>query len=139
MPDSPEAKPLESARAKQREVLQEVAAHSESESARLLALLRKTEDFTRQISNAEAQIQRQEELQAHLREALGTLTKRRRPDVGLVAGRYTLEMQGNHQRLQISDWEEVPYHAVIDFSWDPDTWYTMKMRVDLEADRAIIR
>lgn len=77
MPESSEAKPLESVRGKQREVLQEVAAHSESESARLLALLRKTEDYTRQISNAEAQIQRQEELQAHLREALGTLLKRR--------------------------------------------------------------
>ena len=33
---------------------------------------------------------------------LGTKNKRRRPDMGLIANRYTLDMMGNHQRLQIS-------------------------------------
>lgn len=69
--------PLEGARTKQREVLQEVSAQAESDSARLLALLRRTEDVTRQISLTDAQILRQEELQAHLRADLGVLTKRK--------------------------------------------------------------
>ena len=27
----------------------------------------------------------------------------------------------------------------IDFPWDEDTWYTMKLKVDQEAGRAIVR
>ncbi len=58
-------------------MLQEVQAQAESDSARLLALLRRTEDLTRQISLTDAQILRQEELQANLRTDLGTLTRRK--------------------------------------------------------------
>ncbi|MDE0503476.1 MAG: serine/threonine protein kinase, partial [Candidatus Poribacteria bacterium] len=32
---------------------------------------------------------------------MGTKPKRNLPDMGLIANRYTLEMQGNHQRLQV--------------------------------------
>ena len=35
---------------------------------------------------------------------LGTKPKRNLPDMGLIAHRYTLEMQGNHQRLQVLSW-----------------------------------
>ena len=35
---------------------------------------------------------------------LGTKPKRNMPDMGLIANRYTLEMQGNHQRLQVLSW-----------------------------------
>lgn len=27
----------------------------------------------------------------------------------------------------------------VPFEWDPDVWYTMKMRVDIEGDRAFVR
>ena len=35
---------------------------------------------------------------------MGTRNKRRLPDMGLIANRYTLDMQGRHQRLQIRSW-----------------------------------
>ena len=35
---------------------------------------------------------------------MGTRNKRRLPDMGLIANRYTLDMQGKHQRLQIRSW-----------------------------------
>jgi outer membrane protein assembly factor BamB len=70
---------------------------------------------------------------------LGTKKGRRRPDMGLIAGRYTLDLQGNHQRLQIRDWAELRFEETIDFPWDPDVWYTMKVRVDMKESAAVIR
>lgn len=77
MSDAAEPAPLEGVRAKQREVVQELAGHVESESAKLLALLRRGEDMTRQIALTEAQILRQDELHAQLKVELNTLAKRK--------------------------------------------------------------
>lgn len=71
---------------------------------------------------------------------LGSKKGRRRPDMGLIANRYTLDLQGNHQRLQIRTWAaELRMAKTIDFSWDPDVWYTMKMQVKIKDDKALIR
>ena len=71
---------------------------------------------------------------------LGSKNKRRRPDMGLIANRYTLDMIGNHQRLQIRSWaSDLRMAKTIDFAWEPEVWYTMKLRVDTEADKAVIR
>ena len=70
---------------------------------------------------------------------LGTKNKRRRPDMGLINQRYTLDMMGNHQRLQIRSWaSDLRMAKTINFSWDPDVWYTVKMCVDVEDDRALV-
>lgn len=71
---------------------------------------------------------------------MGTKVKRRMPDMGLIANRYTLDMQGRQQRLQIRSWaSDLRMAKTIDFNWDPDVWYTMKMKVDVIDDKAIIR
>ena len=71
---------------------------------------------------------------------MGTRNKRRLPDIGLIANRYTLDMQGKHQRLQIRSWaSDLRMAKTIDFSWEMDVWYTMKMRVEIMEDKAIIR
>ena len=71
---------------------------------------------------------------------LGAKNKRRRPDMGLINQRYTLDMMGNHQRLQIRAWaSDLRMAKTIDFSWDPDVWYTVKMRVDVDDDRALVK
>ena len=71
---------------------------------------------------------------------MGTKDKRRLPDMGLIANRYTLDMQGRHQRLQIRSWaSDLRMAKTIDFSWETDVWYTMKMKVDIVDDKAIIR
>ena len=70
---------------------------------------------------------------------MGTKDKRRLPDMGLIANRYTLDMQGRHQRLQIRSWaSDLRMAKTIDFAWETDVWYTMKMKVDVMEDKAII-
>jgi hypothetical protein len=58
--------------------------------------------------------------------------------MGLINGRYTLDLMGNHQRLQIRDWAELRVEHHIPFPWEVDTWYTMKLRVDVGDDRAVV-
>lgn len=71
---------------------------------------------------------------------MGTKNKRRLPDMGLIANRYTLDMQGRHQRLQIRSWaSDLRMAKTIDFPWDTDVWYTMKMMVEIIDDKAVIR
>ena len=71
---------------------------------------------------------------------MGTRNKRRLPDMGLIANRYTLDMQGRHQRLQIRSWaSDLRMAKTIDFAWETDVWYTMKMMVEIIDDKAIIR
>jgi outer membrane protein assembly factor BamB len=70
---------------------------------------------------------------------LGTKNKRRKPDMGLVAQRYTLDMQGNHQRLQIRSWaSDLRMAKTIDFDWQTDVWYTIKMKVETTEEKATI-
>ena len=71
---------------------------------------------------------------------LGTKPKRNLPDMGLIAHRYTLEMQGNHQRLQVLSWRsDLRMAKWVDFKWEPNVWYTMKMTVDIVDDTAHIK
>ena len=71
---------------------------------------------------------------------MGTRNKRRLPDMGLIANRYTLDMQGRHQRLQVRSWaSDLRMAKTIDFAWETDVWYTMKMMVEIMDDKAIIR
>ena len=71
---------------------------------------------------------------------LGTKPKRNLPDMGLIANRYTLEMQGNHQRLQVLSWRsDLRMAKWIDFKWEPNVWYTMKMTVDIVNGTAHVK
>lgn len=72
-------------------------------------------------------------------DVLGSQKGRKRPDVGLIAGGYTLDLMGNHQRLQVRDWYELRFEKTIDFPWEPDTWYTMLLRVDVAGGKATVR
>jgi outer membrane protein assembly factor BamB len=65
--------------------------------------------------------------------------RRRRPDLGLINSGYTLDLQGNSQRLQIQSWAaELRIDERAEFAWEPSVWYTLKLRVDLDGDRAVI-
>ena len=71
---------------------------------------------------------------------LGTRPKRNLPDMGLIAHRYTLEMQGNHQRLQVLSWRsDLRMAKWVKFKWEPNVWYTMKMTVDIADDTAHVK
>ena len=65
---------------------------------------------------------------------------RRRPDIGVINSGYTLDLRGNQQRVQLRSWDaELRVDQEVDFAWEPDVWYTMKLRVDVEGDRGVIR
>ena len=64
---------------------------------------------------------------------MGTRNKRRLPDMGLVANRYILDLQGIHQRLQVRSWSsDLRMAKQVNFKWETDVWYAMKMRVDVD-------
>ena len=73
-------------------------------------------------------------------DVMSTRRGRRRPDIGLINGGYTMDLQGNHQRIEVRSWAaELRMAERFRFAWEPDTWYTLKLRVDAGEDRAIIR
>ena len=66
---------------------------------------------------------------------------RRKPELGLINGGYTFLMAGIQQRLEIRSWgSELRMMQRQDFLWDTETWYTMKLRVDIESEeKATVR
>jgi outer membrane protein assembly factor BamB len=71
---------------------------------------------------------------------LGTQSGLVRPDMGLVASGYILDLMGVNQRLQLRAWDtELRLMEQADFKWDPDVWYTMKLAVAVQGDQGLIR
>ena len=67
------------------------------------------------------------------------LLRRSMGDVGVVAQRYELILFGNKQTLELSSWRAEPERAiVVPFSWQPDTWYTIKFRTENLADGGVL-
>jgi outer membrane protein assembly factor BamB len=65
--------------------------------------------------------------------------KRKRGDAGLISHGYELDLMGKRQRLQIRTWiSELRIEKTIPFKWDPEVWYSIKLKVDLFQDKAII-
>jgi outer membrane protein assembly factor BamB len=72
---------------------------------------------------------------------VGKDTTDRLPDLGLVAQRYTLDMQGD-QVLQIRSWTsrlENRFAKTIPFQWKQMTWYTMKFQAVTEGAATTLR
>ena len=56
-------------------------------------------------------------------------------DIGLTAHGYVLDLMGNSQQLQIRTWSpQLRMAQTVDFSWQPDTWYRMKLRAEVEGN-----
>jgi outer membrane protein assembly factor BamB len=73
-------------------------------------------------------------------DVMGVKQGRRRGDVGLINARYRLELYGRVKRMRVISWVPGPrFEARTEFSWDPDRWYRIKLRVDLEEGKAHIR
>ena len=71
---------------------------------------------------------------------MGGRRRRWLPDMGLIAHRYLLDLQGAYQRLEVRSWSsDLRMVQRVPFEWEPDVWYTMKMRVDVEVGRAVVR
>jgi outer membrane protein assembly factor BamB len=73
-------------------------------------------------------------------DVMGTREGRRVPDVGLIDAGYTMELMGAHQKIQVRSWAaELRMAEEVPFPWETDTWYTMKLRVDQEPDKTVVR
>jgi hypothetical protein len=74
-------------------------------------------------------------------DVLGAKVDDRMPDVGLSAQGYTFDMRGDKQELQLRLWDSQldRFSKTINFSWEPNTWYTMKLQVANEDGKAVIR
>jgi outer membrane protein assembly factor BamB len=61
--------------------------------------------------------------------------RRQRGDVGLINERYGMVLFGNGQKLELHPWQAADEMTTrIDFKWDADKWYRMKLRVDHQKD-----
>jgi hypothetical protein len=70
------------------------------------------------------------------------LEKARMPDMGLVAQRYTLDLMGAAQQLQLRSWPpQVATHfsKTIPFAWEAGRWYVMKLEARTNGAAAELR
>ncbi len=70
------------------------------------------------------------------------LEKARMPDMGLIAQRYTLDLMGAAQQLQLRSWPpQVATHfsKTIPFTWEAGRWYTMRFEARTKDGVALLR
>jgi outer membrane protein assembly factor BamB len=61
-------------------------------------------------------------------------------DVGVVANRYVLQLSGNVQQVGIISWDaQKRVDKSIAFSWKPDVWYRLKLTVEVNGDKAMVK
>ncbi len=73
-------------------------------------------------------------------DVMGVRKNGKLPDIGLIGQRYTLDLMGEHQQLQIRTWPpQLRMAQSIPFAWEPNVWYTLKMRTAVEGDKAVLR
>jgi outer membrane protein assembly factor BamB len=62
------------------------------------------------------------------------------PDMGVLANRYNLLLDGNKQQLRLYSWDALPrVDKSISWSWKPGVWYTLKLAVDVRGGSALVR
>ena len=70
----------------------------------------------------------------------GAVSNDKLPDIGLIAHGYTMDLQGENQRLQIRSWvPQLRMAKTIDFPWQPNQWYHMKFRAGVKDGKAVLQ
>ncbi|MEX0669049.1 MAG: PQQ-binding-like beta-propeller repeat protein [Pirellulales bacterium] len=70
------------------------------------------------------------------------LEKARMPDMGLIAQRYTLDLMGAAQQLQLRSWPPqvaTYFSKTVPFSWEAGRWYVMKLEARTRGPAALLR
>lgn len=71
-----------------------------------------------------------------------TLEGFKMPDAGVIAQRYTLDLMGNSQQLQIRSWTaqlQNRFAVSVPYKWDPETWYVLKFRAETAGEKAVLK
>jgi outer membrane protein assembly factor BamB len=66
----------------------------------------------------------------------------RLPDMGLIAQRYTLDLMGASQQLQLRTWPpQVATHfsVTVPYAWEAGRWYRMRFEATREGNDAVLR
>jgi outer membrane protein assembly factor BamB len=66
----------------------------------------------------------------------------RMPDMGLINQRYTLDLMGNKQQLQIRYWPpqvKKQFSKSVPFAWEAEKWYTLKFTASTSGDKVSLR
>lgn len=72
----------------------------------------------------------------------GAMKADKMPDMGLINQRYTLDLMGSHQQLQLRSWTprlELRFAKSVKYAWKPDVWYTLKLQAENKEDRVVLR
>jgi outer membrane protein assembly factor BamB len=73
-------------------------------------------------------------------EMMGTKVRDEMPNMGVLANRYSLVLDGNKQMLRLLSWDALPrVDKSTSFSWDPNVWYRFKLTVDVHGDKALVK
>jgi len=73
-------------------------------------------------------------------DVMGTKVGGDMPDVGVVANRYTLMLQGNIQKLRLVSWSALPrVDETIEFAWQPGTWYSLKLTSEMKGGKMTLK
>lgn len=70
----------------------------------------------------------------------GTKAGSELPDMGIVANRYTLMLEGNNGKLRLVSWDALPrVDQTIPFKIEPDIWYRLKLTVETDGGKGTIK
>ncbi|MGQ0633341.1 MAG: outer membrane protein assembly factor BamB family protein [Planctomycetaceae bacterium] len=72
----------------------------------------------------------------------GATRNEKMPSMGAVNQRYTLDLIGPSQELQIRSWTsllDLRFARTIPFAWKPDVWYSMKFQSENKGGQALLR
>jgi len=73
-------------------------------------------------------------------DVMGAESENKMPDIGLIAQRYTLDLMGASQQLQIRTWTpQLRMAQTVPFEWQPNVWYRMKLKAANENGKAVLR
>jgi outer membrane protein assembly factor BamB len=62
------------------------------------------------------------------------------PDIGVIAQRYTLDLMGESQQLQIRTWAaQLRMARSAPYAWQADQWYTLKLQASMDNGVALLR
>jgi hypothetical protein len=64
------------------------------------------------------------------------------PDAAVIAQRYTMDLMGEKQLIQIRSWTsqvKTRFSAEVPFAWEPDTWYTLKFCAAAKDGKAVLK
>ncbi len=74
-------------------------------------------------------------------DVLGVPTAGKLPDAGVIAQRYTMDLMGDHQEIQIRSWTSQldRFSKTVPFKWEGDTWYTIKFNAANQDGKAVLK